>query len=51
MVAEEQEKHDADLKQSTAYFEEAVSINVNNASVIMQEKKSGNENNKRNIVR
>ena len=47
MVAKELEIYDAYSKQSTAYFEDSENFTFDIASVIPQEKQSGNENNKK----
>ena len=43
MFATELERYDADLRHSTADFEENVNITFDSASVILQENQSGNE--------
>ena len=46
MVAKESERYDADMKQSTANFEDAVNITIDIDGVIKQDKQGGNENKK-----
>ena len=45
-VAKELERYDVYLKQSTTDFEDVVNITVDSSRVILQNKQSGNKNNK-----